>query len=90
MKFYGNGAVWDKEKGRILCRFINGEYNTKDEHEIKILSELFVHEEIREIKEIEEEIEETENYKCDTCDFETNTKVGFDKHKKLAHKSKGG
>ena len=28
--FKGNGVVWDKEKNRPLCRFINGEYKVED------------------------------------------------------------
>lgn len=36
--FYGNGAVWDAVKGRVLCRFVDGKYETSDEREIAILS----------------------------------------------------
>ena len=32
MKFYGNGAVWDAGCNRQLCKFINGELETEDEH----------------------------------------------------------
>jgi len=29
MKFYGNDVVWDKEKGKVLCRFHEGECHTE-------------------------------------------------------------
>jgi hypothetical protein len=40
MKFYGNGAVWDKERNRILCRFLSGSLDTDDERIIGILTDL--------------------------------------------------
>lgn len=39
MKFYGRGKVWDKENKKILCEFVNGEFETTDERIIAILSE---------------------------------------------------
>lgn len=32
--------IWDKEKKKILCRFINGEYETEDTRVIKLLKEI--------------------------------------------------
>jgi hypothetical protein len=57
MKFYGNGIVWDAERNRILCEFVNGEYTTNDEREIEILKagEFESQIEIEEIIEVEPE-----------------------------------
>lgn len=55
MKFYGIGKVWDKEKETILCEFIDGELETKDQRIIKILKEIgFNHDEevVEPIKEV--------------------------------------
>jgi hypothetical protein len=41
--FYGNGSVWDAAKNRVLCRFVDGKYETKDPREIGILAEQFEH-----------------------------------------------
>lgn len=41
--FYGNGSVWDAEKHEVLCRFVDGKYETKDAREIGILSASFPH-----------------------------------------------
>jgi hypothetical protein len=30
MKFYGVGAVWDKDNEKVLCVFTNGELDTDD------------------------------------------------------------
>lgn len=40
MKFYGNGIVWDAQAGRTLCRFINGEFESTDEHTESVLKGL--------------------------------------------------
>lgn len=40
MTFYGIGGVWDKENDKILCRFVDGEFQTEDKRVIKILTEL--------------------------------------------------
>jgi hypothetical protein len=40
MKFYGHGIVWDKDKNKALCKFINGEYETDDSIIIDKLKEL--------------------------------------------------
>ena len=40
MKFYGNDIVWDKENGKPLCQFVNGEYIAKNNREIEILHSL--------------------------------------------------
>jgi len=40
MKFYGNGAVWDKERNRILCRFLSGSLETADTRTIAILQKM--------------------------------------------------
>jgi len=37
MKFYGNGLVWDKEKNKPLCRFVDGTIETEDTDIIKKL-----------------------------------------------------
>ncbi len=37
MIFHGAGAVWDKEKNRILCRFLSGFLETDDEYIIRAL-----------------------------------------------------
>jgi hypothetical protein len=37
MIFHGNGSVWDVRRGGILCRFIDGKYETKDRTEIGYL-----------------------------------------------------
>ena len=65
MKFYGNGAVWDASRSKILCRFVKGEYETDSKDEINKLSKMgFKHDEIEEVieevieKEAIEEIEE--------------------------------
>lgn len=41
MKFLGKGTVWDASNNRILCRFIEGTYETTDEREIEILSQRY-------------------------------------------------
>lgn len=38
--FYGKGMVWDKQKNKLLCKFVNGEYSTKDKHEQAVLKKL--------------------------------------------------
>lgn len=40
MKFYGNGSVWDVKRNTVLCRFVNGEYETSDQTEINKLANL--------------------------------------------------
>lgn len=53
MKFFGKGMVWDKDKNKVLCRFVNGEYETQDSIVIDKLKELnFVFDDIDEIKTI--------------------------------------
>ena len=37
IKFYGNGLVWNHKKNKMLCKFINGLYETDDCEEIDIL-----------------------------------------------------
>lgn len=37
MKFYGNGVVWDSNKNKALCKFVKGEYETKNAYEIEYL-----------------------------------------------------
>lgn len=37
MKFYGRGVVWDRERGKTLCRFKAGEYETDDARTIDLL-----------------------------------------------------
>jgi len=40
MKFYGKGGVWDKDKGKMLCRFVDGELVTEEKRVIEILKGL--------------------------------------------------
>jgi len=40
MKFKGNGLVWDKERNKPLCKFINGEFETDDMRTIEVLASL--------------------------------------------------
>ena len=40
MLFKGNGGVWDKEKNKRLCKFVNGEFETEDIRTIEILAKL--------------------------------------------------
>jgi hypothetical protein len=58
MKFYGSDLVWDKENGKPLCQFVNGEYEAKTNREIEILYSLgYEHEELNpaEIEQVKEE-----------------------------------
>ena len=53
-------SVWDKEKGRMLCTFVNGVCETEDERTIEILTKMGLETEfgsdiIVESKEVEEE-----------------------------------
>jgi len=32
MKFKGSGHVWDSKKNKMLCNFINGEYETDNDY----------------------------------------------------------
>ena len=36
-KFEGNGVVWDPEKNKKLCKFVNGFYSTKSVEEARKL-----------------------------------------------------
>lgn len=38
MRFYGRGVVWDPEKNKVLCRFVNGQYETTSKRTIDILT----------------------------------------------------
>ena len=40
MKFYGNGIVWDKEKNKRLCKFVEGEFETDDNRIVNNLVDL--------------------------------------------------
>lgn len=40
MKFYGNGSVWNSEKGCMLCDFVNGVCETNDKYTIDKLIKL--------------------------------------------------
>lgn len=53
MKFYGNGAVWDKNKNKVY-RFVNGVLETEDKDLIELLRLKYKHE--IEIEEVEVEI----------------------------------
>ena len=58
MKFYGKGIVWDKRNNKPLCRFANGELETKDIYTIQTLISLnFKHTGEIEIKKSEEKNE---------------------------------
>jgi hypothetical protein len=61
--FKGTGVVWDKEKHRPLCRFINGEYKVEDPRTQSILTNLGYKSGEVELKEVEiiEPIEEVED-----------------------------
>ena len=39
MKFYGKGIVWNKDNDKVLCKFIDGVYETEDSREISILQQ---------------------------------------------------
>jgi hypothetical protein len=62
----GHGAVWDVEKNKILCRFINGLFETDDKVILRKLSEMgfdipveaFTDQE--DLKEVEKEIKPAE------------------------------
>lgn len=47
MKFYSgkkkNLIVWDKDKNKRLCKFVNGEFETDDKRIIGILSQSYEH-----------------------------------------------
>ena len=60
MKFYGNGVVWDNKRSKVLCKFINGEYETTDKHEIEYLLEKGYDNDGVQQEEIKEEDEEVE------------------------------
>jgi predicted RNase H-like nuclease (RuvC/YqgF family) len=40
MKFFGTGDVWDAQKDKVMCTFVNGVYETEDEREIQKLVEI--------------------------------------------------
>jgi hypothetical protein len=40
MRFFGKGVVWDSEKNKRLCKFLNGSFKTEDERIIKKLIDL--------------------------------------------------
>ena len=42
VKFYGNNSEWvfDSNRGRLLCKFSNGELTTTDKYVIERLKEL--------------------------------------------------
>ena len=44
MVFHGNGIVWDAKNDKILARFVNGSFETKDKRVIGLLSR-YPHEE---------------------------------------------
>jgi hypothetical protein len=51
MKFYGSDLVWDKENGKPLCQFVNGEYEAKTNREIEILYSLgYEHDELEQVE----------------------------------------
>ncbi len=37
MLFKGKGSVYDSENKKLLCTFVDGEYNTEDAREIRLL-----------------------------------------------------
>lgn len=50
MKFYGNGTVWDSSKNKALCKFVDGELETKDRYIIEhLLTFDYRHDEIDKI-----------------------------------------
>jgi len=71
--FFGNGTVWDKDRNKPLCRFVNQQFTTKDPYikdrlnrlgyiadhddEIVIIEDV---EEIEMIEEVEQELTEEE------------------------------
>lgn len=38
--FKGTGLVWDREKKKRLCKFVDGLYETDDAREIRLLKEI--------------------------------------------------
>lgn len=50
MKFSGNGLVWDKEGSKVLCKFVDGVYETRVKREQDILKKLG-YKEVKEVKE---------------------------------------
>jgi len=40
MKFKGSGVVWDVEKKKRLCKFVDGRFDTDDKRTIEILQRL--------------------------------------------------
>ena len=47
MKFYGNGAVWDTSKSKIIARFKDGEFETSDKYIIEYLTKMnYKHDEV--------------------------------------------
>ncbi|OEH86248.1 hypothetical protein BHU72_11990 [Desulfuribacillus stibiiarsenatis] len=35
--FYGTGLVWDKENNKLLCKFVDGKFETNDQRTANIL-----------------------------------------------------
>ena len=47
MKFYGTGTVWDASANKVLCKFVDGEFETKDRYVMeRVLSFDYRHDEI--------------------------------------------
>jgi hypothetical protein len=38
--FKGTGLVWDREKKKRLCKFVDGKYETEDTRVIRLLKEI--------------------------------------------------
>jgi hypothetical protein len=78
MIFYGNGVVWDAEKKRILCEFVDGIYITDDDREIKILMGLDYQYKVigtPEIKEVEGETVKEEGEVVEPIEVSTNPRA---------------
>jgi hypothetical protein len=55
MKFYGKGIVWDATGNKILCKFVNGEFETNQQQVInKLKSMNFKFDEAEEVKQVVE------------------------------------
>lgn len=62
MIFYGNGVVWDPKNSRKLMKFVNGMFETEDEHIIEQLTKAgYEYDAASEVEE-EAEVEGAPNY----------------------------